>query len=117
MSNDDIEADDRAARAMGLSYGKYKALFYDPTKPQQKTSAPQKPNHRPKRRYTDEEAFALWQEGLSDSEIGERLGVSRTIIQRWRDILELPSTKISKIDTKKYRLSKTNDGIYYIIHE
>lgn len=112
-----LEEDSRAARAMGLSYGKYKALTYNPDQKAPANIPPKKNPHQKPKRWKDEDAFAMWQEGKSDSEIGQALGVSRTIIQRWRDVIELPSNKKGQIDTKKYRLERTSDGIYYVFHE
>lgn len=97
-----------------MSYGKYKALAHDTAQgAAQATEQKEKPT---KRRYTHEEAFALWQAGKSDLEIGRALGVSRQIIQRWRDTLELPSTQKTPIDTKRYRLV-VEGGEYFIIRE
>lgn len=62
------------------------------------------------RRFTDEQAFKLWQKGYSDAEIGKTVGVSRQRIQTWRDNLELPSTALSDIDTSKYCLVKLSNG-------
>ncbi|MBQ9168886.1 MAG: helix-turn-helix domain-containing protein [Oscillospiraceae bacterium] len=111
-----LAEENAAARAMGLTYGRYKALLF---KQVPQTTAPknaQKPPKRNRKRYTDEAAFLLWQQGKSDSQIGAALGVSRQIIQRWRDTLELPSTIKNHIETKKYRLVETQDG-FYIIRE
>lgn len=105
-----IADDERAARAMGLSYGKYKALTYKPIPPK----PPAKRKQRP-RRFSDEEAFLLWQEGHTDSEIAQKVGVSRALIQRWRDILELPLTTKEPIDTKKYRLAQLQDGTAVVL--
>ena len=111
-----LDLDIRAADALGISYGKYKALTYQPDTtmvfPQQ--------NNRKKtaRRFTDLQAFTLWQAGMTDAEIGSTLGVSRAYIQRWRDQLELPSTsKNRRIDTKKYRLAAMQDGTAIVIFE
>lgn len=104
------------ARAMGLSYGQYKALLYQQQKQQpQPPQAPQKPHRKRHRRFTDPDAFKLWQEGNTDAQIAAKFGVSRAIIQRWRDVLELPSTSKQKVDTQKYRLDQSPDGTYYAI--
>lgn len=109
-----VAEDDRKAKEMGLSYGKYKALLYDPSK-----TTPQPPagsgRRKQKRKYSYHAAFALWQEGKNDTEIAEALGVSRALIQRWRDNLELPSTTRHHVNTKKYRLQQSEDGTYYAI--
>ena len=68
-----------------------------------------------KKRYTDEQLFQLWQEGHTDEQIGQSVGVSRQFIQRWRDQLELPSTSKYRINTQKYRLSTLRDGTYIVI--
>jgi len=105
----------KIARSMGLTYGKYEAMLYE----QNRGKEPQPPpvqTRRSRRRYTDEQAFALWQEGKNDCEIGIVLGVSRQIIQRWRDTMELPSTAKDEIDTSKYHLEKTGAGVF-VIHE
>ena len=105
-----IADDERIARAMGLTYGKYKALTYQPIPPKQPAKRKQRP-----RRYTDQEAFQLWQEGHTDSEIARRVGVSRALIQKWRDTLELPSTTKERVDTKKYRLAQLQDGTSVVL--
>lgn len=107
-----IADDERAARAMGLTYGKYKALTYQPIPPKPLAQRRQRP-----RRYTDQEAFQLWQEGHTDSEIARRVGVSRALIQKWRDTLELPSTTKEPIDTKKYRLAQLQDGTVVVLKD
>lgn len=112
-----LQEENTIARSMGLTYGKYKALMYEK---ERKTAVPPLPLPKPtksRRRYTDEEAFAMWQAGMNDCEIGARLGVSRQIIQRWRDTMELPSTAKSDIDTGKYRLVKTTKGMFVICGE
>ena len=103
----------KAAKEMGLSYGYYKALTYDPSAPMA-SPAPPKRQHR-KKRYTDEQLFQLWQEGRTDEQIGQAVGVSRQFIQRWRDQLELPSTSKFHVNTKKYRLTTLRDGTYIVI--
>lgn len=108
----------RAADEMGLSYGYYVALVYEPAQkgmvPPEQTPPKRK---RPARRFTDAQAFSLWQARMTDAEIGFVLGVSRAYIQRWRDQLELPSTSKNKIDTKKYRLTYLQDGTPMVIHD
>lgn len=105
-----------AAEAMGLSYGYYKALMRDrELKAANPRTEPKKPKPR-RKRYKDEDAFALWQKGLNDAQIGAALGVSRQIIQRWRDNMELPSITKENVETQKYRLVETKDGLF-VLHE
>ena len=108
-----LDLDIRAADAMGISYGKYIALNYDPDAAVAIPSTTKK--RRRKRRYTDEQLFLLWQEGKTDEQIGQAVGVSRQFIQRWRDQLELPSTSKFCINTQKYRLTTLRDGTYIVI--
>ena len=68
---------------------------------------PQKSNRRS---FTDEQAFALWQQGKSDSEIGRELGVSRQMINKWRDTMDLPSINKENVDTSHYRLVHNEYG-------
>lgn len=107
-----LDRDIRAADAMGISYGYYIALSYDPyaamTAPSVKTK-----RYGPKR-YTDEQLFRLWQERYTDEQIGQAAGVSRQYIQRWRDQLELPSTSKFCVNTQKY-LTTMRDGTYIVI--
>lgn len=107
------------ARAMGLSYGEYKALTYNPNQTIPSQKKPPSTSHKNRKRYTDEDAFKLWQQGKTDAEIAHELGVSRTIIQRWRNVLELPSNRKHKnsVEAKKYRLVEIRGGIYAIIVE
>ena len=115
MSHLDDEV--RRARELGFpSYGKYKAAFYNPNAPRQTPSKSRKRLHR-KRKFTDAQAFQLWQQGKTDDEIGRTLGVSRAYIQRWRDQLELPSTARFPVDTKKYRLAHMQDGTTIVIND
>ena len=109
-----LDLDIRAANAMGLSYGYYIALSYEPV--QKGTEAPtiRKKRYGPNR-YTDEQLFRLWQEGCTDEQIGAAAGVSRQYIQRWRDQLELPSTSKFRVNTQKYRLTTMQDGTYIVI--
>ena len=111
-----LDQDVKTAKELGFeSYGKYIASKYDPTAPM---AAPQKKkqNRRP-RKFTDQEAFALWQSRMTDADIGSTLGVSRAYIQRWRDQLELPSTSKANIDTKKYRLAQLQDGTAVVLKD
>lgn len=110
-----LEADVRAAKELGMTYGKYKAMTYNSPG----IITPKKTRKRPQRtkKYTDEAVFLLWQSGKTDAEIGAAVGVSRAIIQRWRDVLELPSTTTHYVETQKYHLEKNPDGTYVAIKE
>ena len=112
MSLEEVIAVSKAANELGLSYGKYTALFYKPEETIEEPPAKKRKRH--KRRYTDEQAFALWQDGKSDKEIAEACGVSRQCIQKWRDQLELPFQN-KTIDTQKYRLVYLQDGTAVIV--
>lgn len=113
----ELAKDEAAARAVGLSYGQYKAQAYmNQPKPEKAATSPPEARKRAKK-YDDREAFALWQAGKTDAEIASAFGVSRTIIQRWRDVLELPSTSKQAVDTKKFRLEKNRDGAYIVMRE
>ena len=113
-SRDLLSEDARAATAMGLTYGKYKALTYKPTPytptEEKRLISPTK-KHKPKK-YTDEEIFALWQQGLPDTKIAEKFGVTKQTIQKWRDIMEVPS--IPQPERQKYRLVDTEYGLYVL---
>lgn len=113
MSLEDVIAVSKAANELGLSYGKYTALFYKPEETIEESPAKKRKRH--KRRYSDEQAFALWQAGRSDKEIAEACGVSRQCIQKWRDQLELPLNG-KDINTKKYRLDYLQDGTAIVIY-
>ena len=108
-----LDDDIRAADELGISYGYYIARFYDPYAAMA-YPAPQVKRRRT-RRYTDEQLFLLWQEGYTDEQIGQAVGVSRQFIQRWRDQLELPSTSKFRVNTQKYRLTTMRDGTYIVI--
>lgn len=112
---DQIEKDVIAATELGLSYGKYKALMYEPGRASPTIKKKRTTHHT--RKFTDKQAFSLWQDYMTDAEIGSTLGVSRAYIQRWRDHLELPSTSKTRIDTKKYRLAKLQDGTTIVLNE
>lgn len=112
-----LAEENRLARSMGLTYGQYKALLYQEERKLAVVPASPAKVKRSRRRYTDEEAFALWQAGKNDCEIGLALGVSRQIIQRWRDTMELPSTAKEEIDTEKYHLVKTPKGMFVVYGE
>ena len=103
-------ADDvKKARAMGLSYGEFKALTF---KSCPITPTPKPSNKRPQK--CDIIAiFPLWQQGYSDAQIAKQLGTSRAYIQKYRDTYELPSNK-TVTDTSKYHLVETSYGIFVI---
>lgn len=110
-----LEKEVLEARALGLSYGQYQARKFDgrAIKPAPRPDPPRKYRMRVKH-YNDEEAFRLWQQGRTDGEIAAVFGVSRTIIQRWRDALELPSTVLYPwINTAAWKL--TRHGRDYIV--
>ena len=108
--------DVRNAKLLGFpSYGKYMAWRYEtgmamviPTpEPQGKKRPPST------RRYTMEQhtqLFRLWQEGKTDEQIGQTMGVSRQFIQAWRGRMRLPSVSRTGENTQKYRLAITQDG-------
>lgn len=107
----------KAADAMGISYGYYIAMRYDPDATMEPPTLQKRKNRR-KRRYTDEQLFHLWQKRYTDEQIGKSVGVSRQLIQRWRDQLELPSTSKNHVKTQKYRLTTLQDGTpIFIIDE
>ena len=104
----------QAARALGLTYGKYKALSYTPSATPLKESSSETtaPKNR-KRKYTDQQLFDLWQQGKTDAEIGKIIGVSRAMVQKWRDTMEIPST-LSKEEREAYCLIETKYGWYMV---
>lgn len=110
-----LAEDQRAAQAMGLTYGKWRALSYTPSAPQ---NAPQShQSNKPKKEYQKHyERFTLWQKGLSDYEISTHIGVSRIAIVKWRGIMELPAARRCK-DRHKYRLEETEYGIFAVKYE
>lgn len=113
-----LDEDIRATTDLGFpSYGKYIAWKYETggtmaAPPKKKKRHSQRP-----RKFTDQQAFTLWQSHKTDAEIGSALGVSRAYIQRWRDQLELPSTSKDRINTKKYRLSQLEDGTCIVLED
>lgn len=111
-----LEEDVRASRAMNVTYGQYRALTYNPAKSQAKEpgTVASQPSKKRKRKYTDQELFDLWKQGKTDAEIGAAVGVSRAMIQKWRDNMELPSGMHCKIDRKKYQLVETPYGLYAV---
>lgn len=110
-----LDKDALEARAMGLTYGQYKALTYNPE--QKQPEAKPEESRKMKKRYNEQQVFSLWQAGKTDAEIASAVGVSRTIIQRWRDTLELPSTAKTNVDTKKYRLAHLQNGTLVAIKD
>lgn len=109
-----IDEDAYMAKQMGLSYGKYKALTYSLSAPSE--PVPRAKKKGPKRKYTDEQVFELWQSGKDDTEISEIIGVSRTMVQRWRSNFELPSNN-SHPNTSLYALVDTEYGLYAVLVE
>ena len=111
---DMLAKENMLARSMGLTYGMYKAKIYE--KERRLVDVPAQPEQTKKsrRKYTDEEAFALWQAGKNDCEIGAALGVSRQAIQKWRDAMELPAIGKNNINTQNYHLIKTKRGTFVI---
>ena len=109
-----LQDDIRKAMELGVSYGKYKAMTRTFPAPTPKKPPPSK--KKPKsRKYSDKQLFRMWQAKKTDAEIARAIGVSRTIVQRWRDSLELPSTYLHKdLDTKKFRMVETPYGIYVV---
>lgn len=97
-----LDKDVMAANAIGLSYGYYKVLTYNPDNP------PARKN-RKHRKFDEQKAFSLWQQRMTDREIAEIVGVTKTTIQGWRGDLELPSSYVNT-DRKKYRLTILRDG-------
>lgn len=109
-----LDEDIRAANALGISYGYYIASKYDPYVI--KTMAPpQKPKRGHKPHFTDEQAFTLWQSGMTDTAIGKALGVTQQAITEWRTRMELPLLSKNRINPQKYRLAKLPDGISVVI--
>ena len=107
-----LAADDRAAQSMGLSYGKYKALTYTPSEPQNPPQEPQTKKH--KQEYIKHHnRFILWQKGYSDGKIAAELGVSKVTINKWRDTMELPPVR-KCTDRDKYRLVETEYGVFAV---
>ena len=116
MEIDLVEAS-RRAKAMGTSYGIWESIEHQKKQEHTAPLSPRKKKRPSKRRYTDEQAFTLWQAGKNDCEIGKVLGVSRQIIQRWRDTMELPSTINGDIDTENYHLVNTPNGVFVVYGE
>lgn len=113
-----LDEDIRATAELGFpSYGKYIAWKYENSCAMVAPPKKKRHNHHRPRKFTDQEAFSLWQSRITDAEIGKTLGVSRAYIQRWRDQLELPSTSKDRIDTKKYRLAQLQDGTAVIMKD
>lgn len=81
------------------------------------SKGPQDKRRNKKKRYTDEQVFKLWQEGKSDAKIGEIVGVSHTMIQRWRERMGLPSNKRLSTDTAKYKLVDTPLGKFAVTED
>ena len=109
-----LDRDIRAADAMGISYGYYIALSFDPYKTM---AAPERKKKKgPARKFTDAQAFALWQSGMNDTAIAAELGVSQQTISHWRSQLELPMLSKNRINPTKYRLAELPDGTCVAVH-
>lgn len=107
----DLDRDVLAAKAAGLSYGQYQAMRAEqaqipPRTPDRiRKKRPPKPKH-----YDDREVFRMWQARMSDRQIGASFGVSRTVIQRWRDRMEIPSlVTFPWISTEGFQLVRQDD--------
>lgn len=109
-----LDRDIRAADEMGISYGYYIALSYDPY---QAMAAPERKKKRgPARKFSDEQAFALWKRGKNDTAIAVELDVSQQTITNWRRTLELPHLSQSRANPTKYRLAYLPDGTCVAVH-
>lgn len=105
-----------AAKELGLSYGYYVASLYDPSRATPTYRKGRKYKQRPLK-FNEQRAFSLWQQYMTDEQIAEAVGVTRANIQRWRSRLKLPSTFKNDIETKKYRLTNTQDGTSIVFVE
>jgi hypothetical protein len=112
---DELEKDVLAAKAAGMSYGRWRAMqgFSGPCTG--KNERKRKKGAQPK--FTTEEAFLLWKAGNRDSQIARYLGVSRQSIQKWRGLLELPSNARSETRTERFALVKINGEFYAVRSE
>lgn len=105
-----LSEDARAATAMGLTYGKYKALHY--TTPAE--TQPQNPLFRkPKKKH--QMIFDLWQQGKTDAEIAVAVGLARPTIQKWRSTMEIPPANKCKISREEYTLIETDYGPFVVL--
>ena len=107
---DQIDRDCIAAKALGLSYGYYKALSHDSTMQHTPIACNRRQRRQQPRKFSDTEAFALWQQGRSDGQIAAEVGVTKACIQAWRSRLELPPYTSTGVDRQKYRLDLFPDG-------
>ena len=75
------------ARDMGLSYGIYVAFVEKPTShtPSPEKSLISAPKTKKSKRYTDAQLFELWQQNKTDGQIAAAVGVTRSMIQKWRE--------------------------------
>lgn len=112
-SRDLLSEDARTASSMGLTYGKYKALTYTPSPiPPTEEKVLQCPKNKPrKRKYTDQQLFDLWQQGLTDPQIAATVGVTKGVIYKWRDLMEVPASMVGR---DQYRLVETEFGLYVV---
>lgn len=82
MNQKNIEADNRQAREAGMSYGKYKSMFYHP--PAQTPPEDRTPPHQ-----------RLWKirqaAGLTILEVAQRLGTKPDVVNKWENGETRPS--------------------------
>ena len=107
---DQIDRDCIAAKALGLSYGYYKAQSFDPGQRHAPIACNPPQRRQQPRKFSDAEAFTLWQQGRSDGQIAAEVGVTKACIQAWRSRLELPPITATNVDRQKYRLDFLPDG-------
>ena len=110
--------DIKAAKSLGLTYGQYTAI-HKPQSEQPQAKKPQTKKDKRIKRPADQRLFELWQSGLTDSQIAACVGVSHTLIYRWRHWMELPPNTLkddSRERNQKYCLIKTELGVF-AIHE
>lgn len=112
-SRDLLSEDARAASAMGMTYGKWRAQMYTPSpNPPIEEKDPIPPKSKPrKKKYTDEQLFELWQQGLTDPQIAAKVGVTKAVIFKWRDLMEVPASMEGR---DQYRLVDTEFGLYVV---
>lgn len=106
-----LAEDERAANAMGLTYGKYRALFYKPEAEPKPLDTPPVIKHQ-----KDYHRFQLWQKGLSDIQIAELEGKSRVTITKWRLYMEIPPA--NKCDNRDdYCYEETTYGPFIVLKD
>lgn len=107
---DQIDKDCIAAKALGLSYGYYKAQSFDSRQWHTPITSTRRQRRQQPRKFADADAFTLWQQGRSDGQIAAEVGVTKSCIQAWRSRLELPSITATGVARQKYRLDSLPDG-------